>query len=873
MTPPGGVYRPPPVHALLTTRPTPAWPDGRSGGAPRPAVRRRRAACLAVIAGTAIAWAWGPGAAPARAQDRAGQAGSEQAAPPGAVEGAGAETGDENPYEGRPVVEVRLTGLKRVDEQYARNQLRTSTGRPLAWETVRGDVRRLERLGEFRDIQADVFVRDDLSVVVLFTLVEAPIVSDVSVAGNRQIPDEDIRETVSGVTNLLAGIPIDEYQIGRAQRAIEELYQRKGYYQAQVTVDQSEVEETGEIIFRVREGERIKLTDLRLQGNNAFAAREVRTAIRSKTAGLFQTGAIDDATLDADVAAIVKFYLDRGYLDVRASRQITPSPDGREAILTFLIDEGPLYTLRSVEATRARRLDEEEDARPGPTEVFTVEQLKGLMELKPGDVLGRAALDRSMQRVREAYQKLGYVDAQVEWLQLRDPESPRVDLRLTVSEGERFKAGMVTIQGNELTQQKVVRRLVGIRPERWLDATEIGETERRLRDSRLFNTSPQGGVVPTVTIQPEDPDNPGYRDVLVEVEETDTGSISFGAAITSDAGVTGVVNLNQRNFDIGDTPDSWDELIRGRAFRGGGQNFNIALQPGFEQSSYVLGLTEPWLFDTPYSLSSQVYFRQRQFDEYDEDRVGTRWGVGRRFGTRWSGVLSLRAESINLMDVDADSATDILELEGQNTITSLSPELTRSTLDSRFRPTRGTATSLGLEQVGALGGDFSFTKLSFDHQVFFPVYEDVLGLTTVVSVRTRIGYIVQEGEAPIFERLFLGGRSFRGFDFRGIGPEGFTAAGARTGDKVGGEWALFNGIEVEHPIWRELVSVAAFVDSGTLIDRPGFDDYRVAIGAGIRLYVPQLGPAPLAFDFAVPLRKEDGDETQLFTFSIELPLQ
>ena len=51
-----------------------------------------------------------------------------------------------------------------------------------------------------------------------------------------------------------------------------------------------------------------------------------------------------------------------------------------------------------------------------------------------------------------------------------------------------------------------------------------------------------------------------YRDVLVEVKETNTGSLSFGAAVTSDAGLLGQVSLRQRNFDITDFPDSWGEL-------------------------------------------------------------------------------------------------------------------------------------------------------------------------------------------------------------------------------------------------------------------------------------------------------------------------
>lgn len=773
---------------------------------------------------------------------------------------------DRSPYEGRPVSDVRFVGLKRVDPAYVRNQVRTAVGQPLTWRTVREDLRRLERLGEFSDIQADVLVDEAGNVIVQFRVVEAPIVQDVVVVGNRQISDEEIAETLSGVISLFRGIPIDDFQIGRAQRLIEDLYRRKGFYQVQVTVDRSELETNGIVAFRVREGERLKVTAIRFEGNRAFSSKLLQTNIKTRTAGLLQTGALDDSVLDADIATLVQFYLDRGYLDIRASRRVQPSPNGREAIVTFLIDEGQQYTVRRITASRA---PEARDDTGGPPRVISEAQARGLVPFKPGDVMGRTAVRQAAEALRDAYYKMGYVDARVGTVERRDPEAPFVDVEFIVTEGRRYKTGMVYIQGNTLTQQKVVRREVTIRPDRWLDATESRDTEERLKTSRLFDPL---GV--KVTIQPEDPALPGYRDVLIEVEETDTGSLSFGAAIDSDAGLTGVINLNQRNFDIADTPDSFDELIKGRAFRGAGQTFNLAIQPGTEASIYSVSLTEPWFLDLPYSASVVGFFRTREFDQYDEERFGGRLGVARRFGTRWVGSVSLRAESIDITDVDSDAAVDFQDVEGQSFLTSVGFGLTRNTLNNRVRPTKGTVTEFGVEQFGLIGGDYDFTKLTVAHEVYIPIDEDVLGRITFLTWTTRIGYIPQgPDDAPVFERYYLGGRSFRGFDFRGIGPLGVRSDGTVTDEHVGGTWQFFTGLQVEKPLFAEFLSVVGFLDTGTLTDDVGFEDYRVAVGAGIRLYLPQLGPAPLAFDFAYPLVDQDGDDRQVFSFSVDLPLQ
>ena len=90
-------------------------------------------------------------------------------------------------------------------------------------------------------------------------------------------------------------------------------------------------------------------------------------------------------------------------------------------------------------------------------------------------------------------------------------------------------------------------------------------------------------------------------------------------------------------------------------------------------------------------------------------------------------------------------------------------------------------------------------------------------------------------------------------------------------DSIGGNWLLFLGAEIEQPVYEDILSVVAFVDSGTVTFDPGLDDFRVAVGVGVRFYIPALSPAPLALDFGFPILKQDDDESRLFTFSIDLP--
>ncbi|MBL0927957.1 MAG: BamA/TamA family outer membrane protein [Phycisphaerales bacterium] len=787
-----------------------------------------------------------------------------------------------NPNEGRPIAQIRFEGLKRVSETFVRNQVRSAEGRPLEWAVVREDLRRLERLGEFRSIRADLDVQADRSVVVVYTVVEAPIIKDIQIVGNREVTDEDVANVVNLVVGLISGVPVDDFRIGQAKRAIEELYRSRGYYAARVEVDESELEAQGNVLFRIREGERIRVTDIRLEGNRSVDETALRRELNTKLWGLFNKGAVDDQVLDRDVRQLITAYRDRGFLDVRVSRRIQPSLDGKEAIVVFLIDEGPLYVLRDlaivVETGRAGARDPAAAEGPGleavaaAGTVFSVEQVSGLMTLKRGGVFGARPLRESLEAVRDAYLKMGYVDVRVNSEELRDTSRPEVDLKVLITEGRRYRAGVVVTRGNDITQSKVVRREIDLQPGVWLDGTQIKESEERLTDTGLFERNPAVGKPPKLTIQPEDPANPGHRDVLAEVTETNTGKLGFGVGASSDAGLFGVITLEQNNFDIADTPDSFDEFVRGRAFRGAGQRLEVSAQPGIDQSSYSVQFTEPSLFETPYSLGSGAYFTDFKYNEFKEQRLGGNLRVARRFGTQWTGGVKLRAEHINLSDISRRSAVDIFDVQGGNNLTSVGADLQRTTLDKRLRPSQGSLTSLAVEQVGALGGDFSFTKLAASHTSYFTVFEDALGRKSTISFTGRLGLIPQKNEAPVFERYYMGGRSFRGFDFRGIGPVGVRRdTGLPGNDKVGGRWSVFLGSQFEQPLIESIISVVFFVDSGTLRNDIGLGEYRVSVGTGLRLYLPQLGQAPFAFDFAVPVKRQSTDDRQLFSFSVEIP--
>ncbi len=771
-------------------------------------------------------------------------------------------------FDGRPVRSITLVGLEQIESRYVENQLRTAVGQPYDKSTVEQDVVRITNLGFFSQVTAQAQPTDDGGVGVSFDLIELPILTGIEIRGATRLDPTELRPLIQ----LRTGDAIDPFIIDRAQRAIVAAYESEGYFVTDVSIDQDALDRDRRLIFIVREGPRIRLRQILFEGNADLGDEQLRKQIRSSTwfPVLGDKHVVNREELKLDAARLRDYYQQRGYLEAEVDRRITVSDNQRDAIVTFVVNEGPRWTVGEVRV----------EGLGGQPLLFSAEQIVRHMQLQPGEIYSSRQLEQSAQNITNLYGKLGYLNTRLVRRNTNDdrtsgidrqfnPQTNTVDLLVTIDQGTPSTVGKVTVRGNTLTRTKVIlRELRGISPGRPFDREGLNNTRRRLNETPLFSNA-----VITVLGVPDD----DQRDVLVEVAERNTGSISFGATISSDDGLLGAIDITQRNFDITDTPESLDDFLSNRAFRGGGQTFNLTLQPGSDNSRYSIGLSDPFFYDTNYFFDSELFFFDSDRDEFDERRSGGRLGLGKRFGDVWSASARVRAENVRITDIEDESALDVFAVEGTNLLTSASFRISRSTTDSNLTPSIGSRTNLTVERVGALGGDFDFTKLTLSYDKFWTVAQDFLDRKSVLRFRIDGGYIFEDGEAPLFERFYAGGHStFRGFENRGVGPRGIRADTLTLGDDaVGGEFLFLTGLQYEFPLVDQYLRGVVFTDQGTLTSGNDleFDQWRASVGFGIRLNVAFLSQAPFAIDFAVPITSEDFDEERNISFAIDIPFQ
>lgn len=740
---------------------------------------------------------------------------------------------------GQTINRIEFEGLKSTSAESLRDTVGISPGDVWNKSEISAACRRLAETQKFDGVPFADPRMDGGQLVLTFVVRERPFIVSIDFVGNEQFDDGDLlKELPIGV-----GGSVSEFLIRQSQQTVQQKYREAGYAYASVDVDGDVLETENRVLFRISEGPRVRVEEVRFEGNSEFGDKRLRSLIETTTAvWLFRTGAFDEDTAKRDAAAIKSYYVDRGFLNAQVGYRIDPmSGDQASLAVTFQIDEGIRHAVKSI-------------AFEGNV-VFDELALRALMETSEDLFLDAETLKRDREKILREYGKLGYIYATVTTSQVFADQPGFVHLTMQIVEDQPYNVGRIVIRGNRYTKDRVIRRELRILPESRYDVEAVKKSEQRLVETQLFNTA---------TISPQG-DGPGVRDALVTVEEADTTRILFGVGVTSNSGVVGTISIENRNFDLFDTPRTAKEYFKGRSFRGAGQTLRFQLEPGTEFTRGRLEFREPYLFDKPIGFGTAIYGFERGRDEYNERRLGANVSFDKRFEEGplegWAGEIALRVENINIDQTDFFTAPEILEDRGSNLLTTVKGTLLRDKTDSRWLPSTGDRLKLSVEQAGVLGGDHTFTRVIGQYDRYWTTKTDSFGRKHIVQVGATAGQIF--GDAPVFESFYAGGiGSVRGFAFRGISPR----SGIRD-DRIGGDFMLLANAQYSFPITGDNIRGVTFLDMGTVEEEFGLTSWRASVGFGLRVYVKYFGPVPLSFDFGVPIASDDNDDEQVFSFA------
>jgi outer membrane protein assembly complex protein YaeT len=752
--------------------------------------------------------------------------------------------------------------------QHIQAKMKLKRGGVYDEHTAASDAAALLATGWFQpngvEIQTSVSPAGEVTVYVQVKELRTTV-REVNFVGHQHYSESTLLDLI----RVRKGAPLNPAVNRQAAAAIAHKMREDGRYYATCTLMKGNDPADDQVTFHIVEGPVVRVGGVEFRGNSAkfeTGSGRLKTVIKARGPLLgtptVLTPTFTPQMLDVDRKALLFHYHRLGYLDAEVGVEVEPtSADLSTVNIVYHIREGQPYTVRKVRTEGNKVYDE-------PT-------LLAKAEVEGGKLYDEATVQADASRLSRYYGARGY-QARVIAEPFAVPNQPGVvDVCFRVLEpsaggAERGQAprrpdrvGEIKVQGNTYTQKRVILnelRGLGLDSGQILDYGRLKDAEAALQRRGLFDQEDP----PTVELDPTSPPDSEYKDIIIRVRETQTGQLGLQVGVNSNAGVNGTFSVNQRNFDIFRLPTSFDDVFAGRAFRGGGQDFRLQLMPGQVFQRYEATLREPYLFDSRFGLTNSVYYSGRSFNEYDENRYGGRFTLDYRFDNSpiWMANFSTRVEGLNIA-VPKDQAgnpitpPEITRDQGRHFLLGLRTGLTRDTRDSFLMPSTGSLLDVGFEQVL---GDYTFPVGTAEYTKFFTLHQARDGgWKGILALRSQL--TVMGGNAPVFERIFAGGfRSLRGFEFRGVGPY-------NGGFHTGGSFAFLNTIEYQLPlVANERVAVVAFCDHGSVNNRVTLDDYRVAVGLGLRLRVPAMGPLPIALDFGVPLTRGPNDIKQVFSF-------
>ena len=735
------------------------------------------------------------------------------------------------------IKDIRVEGLQRTEAGTIFTYLPVQAGDVMSDEKATQAIKSLYNTGFFKDVRIEA----DGDVLVV-TVQERSAIAKIDFSGNKSFPSEKMTEGLKQI-GISEGLIFDKSQLDRAEQEIKRQYLAQGKYGATVKTVVSPLERNRVAVrFEIEEGVVAKIRDINIVGNNAYTTDDLRAEFLLTTPNWMSWWNKDDQyskqKLTADLETLKSFYMNQGYLEFSIdSTQVSISPDKQDIYITVNVAEGEKYTISDVKLAGELQVPEAE--------------LTPLIKIAKGDVFNRQLVTETSKAIGDRLGNEGYAFSNVNAI----PEINKVDhtaaFTFFVDPGKRVYVRRINLTGNTRTRDNVLRREMRQLESAWYAGDKINRSKERLDRLQYFDS-----------VDVETPAVAGTTDqvdININVTEKSTGSIQFGAGLSSNEGVVLGVTVNQPNF------------------LGTGNRVSAQINTGKVNTTYSLSYTDPYFTPDGVSRGFDVYRRDVDTGSLNIGSYNSKsYGAGVRFGLPLSEKDFFSAGltgDFTKIELSGNSPKQYLDFCGNargcsSDSLQLAAAWTHDSRDNTLFPNRGVLQKLSAE-VALPVLDLEYYKVEYKHSWFKDVTKNF-----VVMLNGELGYADSYGskEYPFFKNFYVGGvNSVRGFDNGAIGPRDFDP-GTNSDFAVGGTTRIVGNAEIFAPVPfiknSSQFRLSAFVDTGSVYANNqsiSLGELRYSTGVGISWFSP-FGPLKLVF--AKALNKKEGDQTQTLQFQL-----
>ncbi len=447
--------------------------------------------------------------------------------------------------------------------------------------------------------------------------------------------------------------------------------------------------------------------------------------------------------------------------------------------------------------------------------VYTSDELMELVFTQPGSIFNNVFFRHDLQRIKEKYEKDGYVLVRIE-----DVGFSNGVVTVKIIEP---KVGEVIIQGNTKTKTYVIERQFKLKSGDLFNATVLRHSLNKLN---------QLGYLEDVNVGFEPTDKPEVVNIVVTVQEGKSARLGLSIGHGTSSGWSGGASYEETNY------------------KGLGHRATIGFEIG-DKEQYWVSYEDPYM-DQAHSRWKAGIFKHTWEDledsslttEYKEDKKGIYYGTGRKFinDSTLSWFVNLDLYDVSYTFDTAPSPVPEKFYSGRNM--SITGTVTRNTMNEYLSFPEGEVQSLNVEYGifrpdDSSIGEMNYTKYWLETRYYWPLYRFFQNLIdreigtednpVVFATRIRVGF--SSGEMPWSAQYFIGGST----TLRGYKDDYFS------GSKM-----VLGNFELRIPI-QDSFSVVGFYDIGMASDVSAFSNTKSGYGLGVRV---KTGIGDIRLDFA-----------------------
>ena len=754
------------------------------------------------------------------------------------------------PLFGQEIVEkIKISGNERVTRDTILYYLTVKEGDGYNEEALRRDFRVLWSTGFFSNIKFEADQGEN-GKIVLITVEENPVVKNIAYRTGKRLKENDIVNKLKEKESYL--LPYSYYSPSKVQQVkqtIETMLTEKGLSGGSVSADiaRTENKEVG-IVFRIKEGSRMRVGEITFEGSPGLHKDFLLGAMKeNKKHDLltWMTGkdTFKEDKLNENLAALKKVLQDSGYMEASIGEPKISETTKRSIFLkrqrmkTIAVPvwAGERYTVGDVQIEGNK--------------LISAQNLRSLTKFKGGGYYSAKTRDKAVEKIGELYHNFGHLYAQVIPVESLDPRGKRVNISLTIVEGEPAYLHRLEFKGNTFTKDKVIRREFLLREGDRFSLALFKDSLLRLRQLGIVDIEKEPEIKPEA-------EDPSKINANVNLKELQKNNIQFSAGYSGYEGTFIMLSYSTVNM------------------LGAGESLEVMAQYGKRVRNYSLGFTEPYVFDMPLSVGFTVYNRDIYYPYlFRQESKGVNISLGTRIKGFWRTNVTYAFEYLDVGPPESgDDETGVSYSPyyyggtygyGKYHVSSISTFIYRNTVDSPLTPSKGTLYSIGCKFAGGpLGGEINLVKPTLEWTFYRPIVgRSSLGLHLEYQFLKSFG----GSSVPFWERFYLGGeRSLRGYEIYSVGP--LTSEGINKG----GEKSLVFNAEYIIPLGGPVYTIF-FYDAGNAFarrDKVSLTDLYTSAGLEARIFVPALR-VPFRLIFAYNNRKiHAADSHFAFRFAI-----